>query len=441
MRALIAVALLLLAACAEEAAAPPPCEGPSCGGGGSGGGDPCPDLSARGACDGAGPNGGCAEGEACTVRSRACAGGGTCCTLAPSCEPDEGPRPGGFRCERDDDCASGLCHTTGGVGICLRPCTVSSASDSCPEGFTCRLVPLEGQKTVRACVGGTEAAPDAARTLCRASDDCGPGRACRVQRGEDMDVGLAFGACEPTATEADAGTPCEGPEGPDGPVPSEVYEASASCAEGGLCNYACETTKLAACACSGAELAAGRCSGARCTKPCRNDAECPSRNACRSFDTAYDRFEDPALAFQVCMLPLGVDVEWGCWDELDCCTGGLQRNGQPCCDVKNGSCVGAQAEVTHCRIEPGEGRFMAYCRQPSGLAALGDPCAGHAGCESGLCAPDGAGGGRCASPCDLALDHCETIQPGTACCPVPLGELCVPGCSASCPAEPACEPS
>ena len=120
----------------------------------------------------------------CTVAPSTCPVG--TCPGVKECLPQAGERSGLFRCEADEDCASGRClPLRDGVGICLRSC---SNDEDCPStderspspwGFGCGVIEVRGV-TLQSCLPLDGARPEA--TLCARDGDCGAsgeGLGCR----------------------------------------------------------------------------------------------------------------------------------------------------------------------------------------------------------------------------------------------------------------------
>ncbi len=440
---------MLLSGCAEQASEPAAAGPGGDGSGGGGGADAgaCPDLSATGSCRREGPGQSCAVDEVCTIAAGRSCGAARCCTLPFECVPFGGGVPGGFACEDDGACESGACMAVGGRGVCLRACVEGDGIGSgCPLGFTCAVFSLDATRSVLSCVGvGADGAFDGARVLCHRDRDCPEGRYCYVEAGAAFYDGAAFGRCEPdTRTQRGLTVACEaaGPlsldESPTGPqLPDRVTHWSAGCAETGLCHAACIELDPDGCNCRQPQDH-GFCRGARCTPPCRNDDDCPSPMVCQAPRAQELRSTDPDLQLRLCVLPVFEETEWGCFDETDCCRGGLQRIGTECCNhSRDGLCSGPVPERTHCRVTPEVGRYTSRCELPTGRGEPGAGCTTHADCESALCAPTGV----CTSPCDPGPgDRCAEILPGTQCCPTPIEAACIPSCRADCAGGPTCTP-
>lgn len=432
--------LLLLAACAAA-----PGEGAAGGGagapGGAGGGAGCPDLSAEGRCLADVEGGGCTRPEICTIAPDPCGAGEACCTAPFECRPVAGALPGGFRCAVDDDCASGLCVSVGGTGVCLRACQPDAgALLDCPGGGRCALATLAGSVTVHNCVGQTEdGAIDPARTFCLSDRDCADGRRCRIVGAAGYLQGDAFAVCLPDVAEAPIGAPCV--DGLTEPVERDLHGTSLSggCPAGLLCYDLCEGFGDT-CWCTPEEFAADGCrKELRCLPPCRNEADCPSPWVCSEPDDQRVISTDhPELVFGFCRLNPGDTPEVPCLDETDCCTGGLRRDGKPCCAGLTSFVQECRTEIweeTSCRLTfaGAPGKWHGRCGVTGPLAPLGAACSADEQCDSALCAPDGAGGNFCSSVCERVLDRCEAFLPGTACGGVqvaaPTGEqVCVQAC-------------
>ncbi len=441
---LLLVPLALLGCPAKEASKPAPT--PDDGGGGAGGSGAieCADHASGSACDAEdeGAPGACAYGEICGVVERSCAGGERCCSLRRSCQPQVGELPGGARCEQDVDCMTGLCFSPRfGTSVCLRSCDPSDGA-GCPDGMHCALVELGAGATTPTCLGGSADEPDLDRTVCRSNSDCAEGRRCHLQVAEGgFAAGVPIGVCDPRpdGLTPDAGKLCGLPTET---LPARAYgtrASSADCEEYGLCATQCRVNDAVPCEC-GDELQAGTCLSNRCATPCRIDDDCAPREICGSFVYGADDYERSEHRFRVCQLPIDVPPEWGCRDELDCCKGGLQRNGRSCCarlDDDGVRCRYGFAETTVCRPQefpPGSGRAVSLCRVPGeGLGLVGAPCSVAADCATDLCVPDGAGGRVCSSPCEAAHDRCDAMLPGSRCCATAVdGGLCLEGCRFDC---------
>lgn len=440
MRRSLPTVLLLLAACAQEASpeAPPTDAG---GGGdtGAGGAPTCPELSTTGDCRYLGTGGGCDPGERCTVRSRSCPDGG-CCTLPYDCAARRpGAAPGGFACVEDDDCETGICVQLSSGGQCLRVCTELPDGSSCPAGLVCRVVELAPGVTAKSCVGEEEGRVNAAASGCNDDTDCLQGRRCRVENGAGLRLAKAAGVCRTDASDAQVGQLCD-PTISIVNHPAEGVEALSDRCEGrGLCTEVCSDSDIPACRCDGDDAGLEACVAVRCSKPCRTNDDCPSRTLCRSY-FPNDGVEDVDAPFHLCLAPdVENDAEWVCWDETDCCAGGVTRSGGPCCDIRVGLCPSFVHETTHCRFEPrGGGKWLSTCRDATTLGPPGAACTADADCESALCAPTGF----CSSPCEPGVvDRCDAFLPGTQCCPMQVGDACVPSCQVACPATPACAPT
>jgi len=428
----VLIAALLLVGCSEGGSSGEGAGGQGAsGGGGSGGAPACAEPSTS-ACEFQGPDGGCPDGQVCTIEPTAGCGDAACCTLGYVCAAPVGRVPGGGACDSDDACASGSCLTVGGRGVCLRACRPGFGDDSCPEGQLCALLSLDGRRSVRACVGDDEGGGyDAARTLCRHDGECAAGRICKVMRGERFYQAEAYGLCEPGARGDEFGKLCvDAGGGPGDP-------GSARCAESGLCLSPCLDTDATACQCP-TGLEGEGCRGFTCTRPCASDAECPSPYLCRFIE--QKRLSAPAtdLEFKVCTLVPDSAWDWVCWDDGECCVGGVDRFGARCCgEEESGGCDVDPPDRTVCRVTTtAEGRWSAQCALPEARGLPGEPCAAHEACASGLCAPDG----RCTSPCLPPEDgRCDALVPGTQCCPMAVDEACLPVCRSDCAEGPTCE--
>ncbi len=441
------VALLALVLLACEGPAAEPCEGPACEAGapGGGGGAPaCADHAAASACRDDDFDDPCGA-QVCALATRSCPDGERCCVLGLSCEDAVGPAAGGTLCSSDEECASGLCLEISGVKSCFRPCSEAGASGGCPTGQHCEAVGLFGGATTRSCVGGTAEARDPEATICTRPRDCTEGRDCRIVNGASILDGVAIALCLPPAPadwfDACAPDPALGiSAGFHGELASEA------CPSGGLCFDACRGEDSYGCYCADAQLGEGTCRAFRCTGVCSRDDDCPDRSTCQGLVGTLFDFQEPMLTFSVCRLPRGEPLDWSCWDELDCCAGGVRETGAPCCrtEFHGEACVDppVAVEVTHCRFVPGEARYLTRCAPPAGLLEPGARCDGHEACESGLCADDGAAGRVCVTACDVRFDRCPDIVAGTSCCPTQVEAAgvahCVPTCRTSCESPAAC---
>lgn len=440
-RASAALALLVaLAGCPAEGGGGGAGGSGASGGGGSGGAPGCADLASSSPCRWEGEGNGCSVDETCAPAPGATCGDASCCTVGTSCRPRPlGAKPGGFACDDDASCASGLCVRLSGQGLCLRACDPSIGPGLCPDGQSCAVVPLDGQRSVRTCVGGEEGAFDVGRAFCATDRDCAQERYCHVEQGAALPIGEAYGLCRVGARSGlEAGRLCEG-EGTGEFATFGPYATgwSAGCPESGLCHLACGGAGTELCACIAA-VDDGFCRAARCTQPCSRPEDCPSPLTCKGseFSDPDLPHPHPDLEFKYCQLPDFNGADWGCWDETDCCKGGLQRGGAPCCTIREGLCQSDAPEVTYCRVTVTGARYGSRCSLPEGLALLGAACTEGAACESGLCVD-----GVCTSPCDTGrADRCAEITPGTQCCGARVGEACVRACRASCEAADACTP-
>jgi len=440
------LAMLLCCACAPAAEEGGGAGGGGPGGAGGGGGTPgCVDLSAEGSCRADTEEGGCSATEVCTISSQPC-GDEACCTAPYRCAPRPlTGRPGGYSCVEDDDCVSGVCLASGGVGVCLRACQpAAGVATRCPPTTACRLVPLADGATVYSCIGVTEAGElDAAATFCLSDEECLSGRTCQALNAEQYLQGLSVAICRPAELAVQVGISCSGGAPVDEPFTFHGTNLSPRCGGGAICYDRCEGM-ADVCLCDDAEYAADGCArDLRCSRPCRRDTDCPSPYVCSEPDDFYRIPTNfPDLLYGFCRLSPSLVPETVCLDELDCCKDGLQRDGRPCCDAQNDGqgglvCAGVRFETTVCRLafDGAPGKWNGRCAVPGGGLALGDPCETHEACESRLCAPDGAGGARCSSVCDPLLDACGQLLPGTSCgaieVPAPDGApVCVRACVA-----------
>lgn len=440
MRVVTALLLGLVSGCAAGGGDGGEGGGAPAGGGGAGGAPACADLSADGDCRHQGPEGGCDSTEVCTIEPFASCGASSCCTLPFVCAAPTGTRPGGYACDADGDCASGLCLQVAGRGICLRPCSATAALDSCPSGLSCATISLDAQRSVRTCVGtADDGSYDAERVLCRGDAGCAPGRICRVHDGEQYEAGRAHGVCEPGTRAGETGTLCvdhgEAPAGVE--LERHGFAWSSRCEETGFCMRPCEDVDAPACNCSGLGLSSPECRAFVCTKPCERDAECPSPLVCRADErSGLDRL-DLDLEFKFCRAPSDEEWDWFCWDQGECCAGGVTRTGGLCCREVGDVCTAPPPDETVCRVTITGDRHQQACALPEGRALLGAACADHAACASGLCAPDG----RCTSPClPASLDQCSRLLPGTQCCPLQVQGACVAACQLDCAGAAGCAP-
>jgi len=190
----------------------------------------------------------CPEGDACEVL------GGAACGSCIPLEISTSPRSFGVACDRDDQCASGVCEET---GFCTMPC---SATAPCPDGFHCR-----GTLCARGDLGGLGAE-------CVTDEDCG--------------------SIAPDCVDADGEYLCAGP-----------------CGEGGACElgFECVATEVgerclppglpfgAACG-ANPECRSGICAGT-CTRLCSAAAVCPAGYECVTAgdaDGCFPVWEPPA---------------------------------------------------------------------------------------------------------------------------------------------------
>ncbi len=409
------------------------------GGGGSGGAPGCVDLAAGAPCRWEGAGNGCAADETCSVTDGATCGEASCCTIGTACRARVfGAGPAGFACEGDGDCQGGLCVGLSGQGICLRPCDPAQQLGLCPAGQSCAVVQLDARRSVRTCVGGEEGAFDAARVFCASDRDCPDGRYCLVQNGAGLPRGETYALCVPGVRGDEAGRLCEGEETRAlATIGESATGWSDGCAGTGLCHTVCSGQGAGVCYC-GAAVEEGHCRAARCTQPCTKPQDCPSPLVCKGSaytDPKYPHAHEE-LEFGYCQFPDFNGPDWGCWDETDCCKGGVQRDGAPCCSERLDRCVEAPLDVTVCRVAIDGARYTSRCSLPAGLAAIGAVCGDGAACESGLCVD-----GVCTSPCDTGrADRCAEIVPGSTCCGARVGEACVRACRTTCDGSDACVP-
>lgn len=435
--ALVALAGLLGACAAESSAGAPDAGGG--GGGGSGGAPGCVDLSISSACRWEGEGNGCSANETCTLSSASTCGEASCCTLGTECRPIVfGASPAGFACAQDGDCQGGVCVELSTVGICLRPCDTTVSLGECPEGQFCAIVQLDAQRSVHTCVGGEEGRFDLERVFCGSDTDCVEGRYCLVAHGAGLPVGEAYGLCVPGERAGEAGRLCEGEATRELSSLGELATAwSDGCAETGLCHEVCSGQGARVCTCEPGSPE-GFCRAARCTHPCSSERDCPSPLVCRgsAFSAPGLPHPHPELEFGYCQFPDFNGTDWGCWDQTDCCSGGFQRDGAPCCAQLIENCGVAPPTDTVCRVTIAGARYTSRCAIPTGLAAIGAGCAAHEACESGLCV-DGA----CTSPCDTGrADRCGELVPGASCCGVRVADACVRACRLDCDGLDACTP-
>lgn len=449
---LLVIASLSLCACpAAEGDGAAGAGGSGTGGSGGGGGAaPCVDYGASSSChaETEGLPGGCPFGQVCALASARCPGGETCCSLPKECAPQLGELPAGASCVEDTDCRTGRCLTPRfGASVCFRACDPGLGT-GCPEGQYCALLELEPGISTHTCLGGSATEPELARVVCRADADCAPDRRCRMQvAAGGFEQAVPIGTCElrPEGLPEDDGKLCGLPTAELPAREAGTQAAGLECEEHGLCAPQCRSDKARACRCSAAELVDGSCLTQRCAIPCRADADCPPREICGSFEYGADDFEASEHRFRICQLPYLEVPQWGCRDELDCCHGGVQRDGRPCCptDGTQGTCDATTVTETACRLMelvPGSGRAQSVCTDSAGLALPGEACAEDAACATGLCVSDGAGGKACSTPCEAAHDRCDSILAGSRCCPTQVGALCVEACRFDCGDAPDCAP-
>lgn len=436
-RSLAALLVLATAGCVETSGGEGAGGGGGAGGaGGAGGG--CVDRSASGECRESGADDPCGVGRLCSVQQRSCSFD-RCCTLPFACiDALASLAPGGTRCEDDGACASGVCVPLEDGGLCLHPC---SSDSSCPPGLGCRVVPLAEGVTVRSCVGVEEERPSARAGRCADDRDCPDGRVCRIVDGERLYEGLAGGVCAAPTGDARVGAACD-PTLLRADAPVVPESLSGLCEDRGACIEACPESNVPSCLCKDEPPLPGLCRELRCTRPCVADADCPSPFACRAYIIDADSRLGTA-DFSFCQAPNDEQsTEWFCWDEQDCCIGGLTRLGGECCRTARGGCREPPLDRTHCALVtlPG-GRWTSRCEVPTDAAGLtrrapGEACATDAECTSRLCVEQ-----QCSSPCDAnGVDRCGEILAGTQCCPTRIGEACVPVCRTDCATAEACTP-
>ncbi len=285
----------------------------------------------------------------------------------------------GGSCEKDWDCASGICFAAvrDGVvtgwdeGLCTRPC---DSGGGCAEGLAC--APLDG---------GAWCLP-----ACRASADCRAGYVCNE----------AFGACLPDCRlDFDCGPLLScGEEGVCVASPGELR------ALGEPCEWALDCASGICFAETRDGLATGW-PGGFCSEPCGAGGICGEGMTCAPLD----------------------GVGWclsACAADTDCREGYLCQAGFEACmpDCRLGFDCGA---VLVCGAD-GRCDFA-----PPPLEALGGPCDSAVDCETGWCfsatedgSPTGWVGGMCTVPC--AAGACPE---GAVCAVLEGVGYCLPSCT------------
>lgn len=330
----------------------------------------------------------------CTLPEANCPPGDTCAAPMVCREVStDATIPGGFRCERDEDCWSGRCLPFGEGRLCLRSCTsdgdcpFSTGADGERIGYGCRDDVVDGF-ALRRCVPVEETPPGA--SLCRSARDCADGQDCRF-----------FGATADVPEMSQL--PLCAPPRAGRPTLSSCPPDAADC-DGGSCGWPCDGG-------NGDEGNVCRSPPLRCTAPCERDEDCPARAVC-GIGEARNRvgiFPPPFAGEGFTERP-GRDVKGcilarpGCFDELDCCP-----TPQP-----DGTCRDGWTQVDErCGITlqgpPGALRLLTLCRPPDGRGVPGACCTSHGDCDGDLCVParEGgscAGGGVCTTPCDPTPD-------------------------------------
>ncbi len=277
--------------------------------------------------------------------------------VADSARPDADADPllpFGELCFEDSECESDLCIETTEGGLCTRLC-----SDTCPEGFECRLVSNFGADIVRVCVPPR----DLLCTPCERDRQCGPGNFCLAQDNGDF-----------CAQDCSVSRTCPANYGCN---PVTIVGAGPGGTD--LDTFQCEPLVGQCLDCIDELNTADHCGA--CDTPCYPDlnetAECTSAGECERgcIPDTYDF--DPLVA--------------GCETE---CTRNEDTGGSEVCNFRDDDCNGTVDDGFDVQNDPD------YCGDctPCDLGATDT----HE-CVRGACRP---------LTCDAGFGNCNADQPG-----------------------------
>lgn len=369
------------------------------------------------------------------------------------CSVRSGKAGGGVSCSTDDECESDWCRDT----LCARVCHpdgVAVPGLVCADEYHCTGEAADGGVVVPICertggggggsggggggaAGGGGGGGEPRDVTCRSDADCPADDRCRVRNPELAEDGAMDARCEPGSRSDDGlGRACSTLN-----ALGFLVEDHARCPERNVCVELCGENETAS------------CDPAVCGRLCRRDAECPYPLVCRR--PSEWRFASETDALRVCRLTDVVPLEWGCFDDADCCVQegpmGWHQPGAPwqedtldqdgdddrseplpdvtdldadgdvtelipyaCCERAGGE---SNAECTrpagrgarsHCGVaeydQDPHVRAISRCRSTvyeanAGLLLPGAACSSAIDCLTGLCVEDGAGGKFCTTIC------------------------------------------
>lgn len=254
---------------------------------------------------------------------------------------DEGCAGVGAECFRDEECDAGACLLVDGRPQCVIACEPAS-SGGCPAGFGCEVLGCNVGRCTELPAGGARVGAS-----CRVHEDCASlycfqeldgSRSCVARQCQDGGE-----ACPEGLVCRTDGLPCGACKAPD---PLDPLGLGEPCTEASSCE-------------SGDCHEEGYCTGS-----CARDADCPDAFYCGG-DARCRRGD---------RVPPG----GACEDDAEC------DDAAPRCHEIDGdrACVATCSEPTDCAM--GEICDGGAC-VPEGLP-LGEPCADHGQCRSGICA-------------------------------------------------------
>ena len=277
------------------------------------------------------------------------------CGLATSGEGGTGDA-----CQREQDCAAGLCVTAdAGGAICSALC---AHDDDCPAAMACRGMSLEvegalghGGASAMLCVPHEGSGAPCVANDCQAEEICGVWLV--------GDVGVPDG-------DVQIGGICQAPH-PDGAGLGEICADAFDCVRGHRCVPDPDGVN-------------------RCLAPCRSTEHCASGYLCLDRDATGAVADVPALQHGFCV-PVPADTGSGraCHGDRDC----------------------PGTETCHAHRLESSGIIDRYCRRGVGFFAVGQRCEDNADCASNRCV-----GGFCSGICDDHADcgtHLSCFPEGT----------------------------
>lgn len=326
-----------------------------------------------------------AVGAACEDGDRDCDVGG--------CIPEQAGFPGGYcstNCRSADECGDGAtCGALGSQLVCLDLCEPDAESRSCRAGYGCSTAfgaPI--------CLPG-----------CTDATDCPEGSECAEGLGRYR-AGRCFGPGSEAGDPCTASSQCPA----DGFCGSEAFLGW----PGGVCLVAgCDPEAAGGGGCDEGATCIPGFGGGVCVAACTDDGDCRDDYACRDGACSPSCTADTECSGErVCNRANGLceepfdprDYGRSCANEDDVCEGGT------------------------CLFEFETGYPGSYCILEGCTPGVEDTCPG-----SGVCVPDGEGGGDChlaCSPdgtCARAGYACQAVG-ATA----PDGATaCLPGCTSN----------